>query len=165
VLTLGTPHLGTPFVGRALGLAAGPLSVVGRVAAVLRMDTLTDSHGVPISDPFTLATAYMLRPGDIPEGHRSMGEGSDALAALARLPGARQFTAVGGKCDLPDAPAGFLPAFRAVLADEVFSSEPNDLVVALRSSAPGDGDHPITCTHSEYFHDDTVQRLIRAPTR
>ena len=100
VVTLGTPHRGTPFVGRALSALAGPFGALGRVVSALRMDTLTDSGGAPITDPFTLASAYMVRPAEIPEGVRSMAPNADALAALERMRGAADFTAVGGECDL-----------------------------------------------------------------
>jgi hypothetical protein len=160
VVTLGTPHRGTPFVGRALGAIAGPFGALGRVASALRMDTLTDSGGAPITDPFTLAIAYMVRPGEIPEGIRSMAPHADVLAALERMRGAADFTAVGGECDLTQAPSGFVAATRTALASQLFGPDPNDLIVALASSRPRTTDTTVACAHSEYFHDGVVQAII-----
>lgn len=77
-----------------------------RVVSALRMETLTDNGGAPITDPFTLAAAYLVRPRRRAGRDRSMAPNADALAALARMPGARDFTAIGGQYDVTQAAEG-----------------------------------------------------------
>jgi hypothetical protein len=161
VITLGTPHRGTPIVGHALSRLAGPLGIATRPAGVLSMDTLTDSRGIPMTNPMMLAGAYLFRGSELPEGIRSMAPDSDALAALEYMPGADAYEAFGGDCDLKTTPPGFTPGFAAGLAGQLFPGEPNDLVVALASSRPGSNGTTVRCAHSAYFHEQEVQTRIR----
>lgn len=162
VLTIGSPHQGTPIVGQALTRLSTPVGTLNRIAGILRMDTLTDSRGVPISDPLTHASVYLFRGSGLPEGIRSMAPCSDTLGALDDMHGADAFAAIGGECDLADTPQGFMPAFRSGFAREVFAGQPNDLVVGLSSSAVGADPLRVRCSHSAYFGDPAVQDRIKA---
>ncbi len=162
VLTIGSPHQGTPIVGQALTRLSRPIGTLNRIAGILRMDTLTDSRGVPISDPLTHASVYLFRGSGLPEGIRSMAPCNDTLGALDDMQGADEFATIGGEWDLADAPRGFMPAFRSGFAREVFAGQPNDLVVGLSSSAVGTDALRIRCSHSAYFGEPPVQARIKA---
>lgn len=82
VMTLGTPHRGTPLVGEGLNLIASVAGNYYNTRALLKLDTLTDASGVPIEDPINLAFTFLLRRHSIPEGIRAMAPSSDALEEL-----------------------------------------------------------------------------------
>jgi hypothetical protein len=79
VWTFGTPHLGTPLVGRSLTIVSKALGVktkitkAARAGLSLKLDTLTDEFGVPIEDPASAAFALLLRSSGIPPGIEGMG--------------------------------------------------------------------------------------------
>jgi len=146
VLTLGTPHRGTPIVSDGLERLVRLGGGIETVRALLRMDTLVDAGGVPIEDPITLAGAYLYQGAGLPLGLLAMAPKSDTLLALDEMDRANDYTAVGGECTLAGAPAGFLSGLALGLFDE-----PNDFVVATSSSTAGPRSEVVHCSHSAYF--------------
>ena len=165
VWTFGTPHEGTPLVGRSLEVVAKLVGASTKVGTLLKLDTPTDEFGVPIEDPVTAAFSLLLSSSRIPPGIEAMREGSEILRMI---PAGTTDVAYGAICDLATAQAGFTvdrkTARASGFAREVFRGEPNDLVVGISSSTapPGGRRVPAPCAHSEYFRDPTVTADLAA---
>jgi hypothetical protein len=153
VVTLGTPHLGTPLVAEGLNVAAPLVGKYEEMRAILKMDTLTDARGVPIEDPLSLAFAFLLRRHALPDGIRAMEPESDQLEALGMITEGRDYRAIGGECDQSAVPKGF-----GVLLAKQILKEPHDLIVETSSSShsPSENSRVVSCTHSAYFHNPDV---------
>lgn len=156
IVTLGTPHHGTPIVSDGLERIARLMGVVETARALLRMDTLVDASGVAIEDPISLAGAYLYQAAGLPPGIRAMAPKSDTLLALDEMDRASDYTALGGDCRL----AGALPGFLAGLAIGLFD-EANDFVVATASSTAGPRSDVVDCSHSAYFADARALTAIK----
>lgn len=157
LVTLGTPHLGTPLVAEGLNVAASLIGKYEDMRAILKMDTLTDARGVPIEDPLGLAFAFLLRRHALPDGIRAMEPESDQLEALGMISEGRDYLAIGGECDLSTVPNGF----GVLLANQTLK-DPHDLIVETRSSShsPSANSRVVSCTHSAYFHNPDVHKEL-----
>ena len=169
VWTLGTPHHGTPLVGRGLavfGARAAPLAKALRLAKIGRAGTIdipADEHGVPLEDPLSAILEIVLRDATLPPGIEVMAPVSPLREQLEWVNGVVTHRAIGGACTVDDVSGGRTIAL-AGFARGTFAGEPNDLVVALSSSIGCDGGLPLSqpCTHSGYFTDPQVRELLQA---
>jgi hypothetical protein len=174
VWTFGTPHLGTPLVGRSLKIMAKVLGVktkvtkVARAGVSLTLDTLTDEFGIPIEDPASAAFALLLRSSGIPPGIEAMGlKNGRPDQVLRMIPAGTTYASFGAVCDFDSVPVGYTvikARRRTAFAREVFGGEPNDLVVGISSSTAATGPRRLSdpCGHSEYFRDPTVKAELSA---
>lgn len=150
VLTLGTPHAGTPVVNagsRALTALAG----AARFGAA------------PLPDPASMLLKYLLRFVRLPSGIKDMAVRSGFLRALAVTGAPPDLVSVGG-----DYRRGPIPESSGVRAlgrvRGLFEGRPNDLVVGVRSAtAVGRGvSLDESCGHFGYAHRAEVRRELSA---
>lgn len=159
VLTLGSPHQGTPLVGRALEAVWPFASYWGVGKRVLNMDQLARQGGTLMEDAIDLAHT-IFRGRCLPEGIRDMAPGGSFLGALNDNPNASHYTAVGGDYR----PASSHGTVKASFAKGLFGGEPNDAIVGLGSSThgPAERNHTAQCSHFRYFDDRDVLKVLRA---
>jgi hypothetical protein len=164
VMTFGTPHNGTPLVGRALELAFGAWGVPARLGLICELDEITDENGSPYTDPVSAALSVLTRSNSLPDGIRAMARESEFLRMLGRVDHFQSLLPFGGACTLADAQGGFRTSVDYQLAAGIFAGEQNDLVVGLASSSLEQRgivlDAP--CSHGAYFRDLQVRARLAA---
>jgi hypothetical protein len=166
VWTFGTPHDGTPLMGRGLELLAQKLAPLRRIHKLSQVglrgmiDVATDEHGVPREDAVGAALSILMRGAALPDGLAIMAVDSAERKMMEKIPGLDTTHAFGGSCTADDV-RGFA-IHHAGFAHEMFTCEPNDLVVGLASSTAQSGGQalPEPCSHSGYFRDPTVRALM-----
>lgn len=151
VLTLGTPHLGTP--------------VVNAGSRVLRALTSVARFGVaPLPDPASMLLKYLLTYVRLPSGIRDMAVGSPFLEGLEDGPGEPYaLRSAGG--DYARGPEPESTGVRGLgRVRGLFEGAPNDLVVSVASATGRGTAHPLaeSCGHFGYLYRDEVRREILA---
>lgn len=167
VWTFGTPHEGTPLISRGLEILMRRLGGPARAMKLARMglrskvDVATDAHGVPREDAVGAVLSILLRDAALPAGLLIMAAKSPERDLLDKYAGLKTTYAFGGACTVDDV-QGYAVC-HAGFAHEMFEGASNDLVVGQASAtAPAGGCAlPDPCTHSAYFRDATVRRLIQ----
>jgi hypothetical protein len=160
--TFGTPHRGTPVVGRALEVAAGlSLGRRRKLGTISKLDVDTWPDGGPAEDPVSAALSILMRSASLPPGIAVMAPGSGELSMINSNVRAFVDKAIGGACS-PDDPSGGYGVFSQHFASELFSGAPNDFVVGQDSSTGSGGgfELPNPCGHSGYFRDPDVRDMM-----
>ena len=153
VLTLGTPHCGTPIVN------AGHRALRAFVAA-------TSFGGNALPHPGTMLLKYLLRPVALPDGIKDMGTGSRFLSGFNANP-QDPFTLESFGADYQRGAAtetaGVKTLGRLRPLFEAAGTPENDLVVPRASATARGRAHMLkdSRTHFAYLEDPEVQRSIR----
>lgn len=154
VLTLGTPHAGTPLVN------AGDRAVRALVAM-----TTFGVKGIGVPDPATMLLKYLLRFSKPPSGIADMAVGSGWLRGLNADPGQHfALRSFGGDYERGSQPesAGVKALGRLHRLFEAAGETSNDLVVSV-ASATGRGVPTMldtACGHFHYLADAQVAAVI-----
>ena len=150
VLTLGTPHNGTPVAAAHDDLLGYAVASIGtQVKSVLDGGLLSAHIG------------SMLPSGGLPDGWTDMLPHSSFIKLLRRLP-RPAVTAYGGIFDGGQPDLGIGPAIGAMAMTELMAAD-NDLVVPTSSSKPHDlpGEKLDQVHHFAYFENAFVQDRIK----
>ena len=150
IMTVGTPHRGTPIVklaGKALNL-------------FLKLgEEVLDA--IPVTSPLMKAYSYLWDMPELPQGIKAMEENSDAIGALDNHfddpAGVQSF---GSHFDIMTSPPGFGVDVDGVLLGYM-SDRVHDLVVPLESSLGfGVPAPPLNCAHSHYFKEPMIRSAV-----
>lgn len=150
IVTLGTPHLGTPLVN----LAQQNCSLAFRLGWV-------GTLGLPSLTPLAYVLSCLLGVR-LPSGISFMEEGSDGLRILSRFDDPMGIECWGAKFD-PTSPQGGY----GILPDGFFTGAlfgvDNDLIVPTASALGFGARQPVlNCGHSDYFRDGLVHSAVRS---
>lgn len=152
VLTLGTPHLGTPIVNAAHRA----------LRALVGITTFGISQ---LPDPASMLLKYLLRYARLPLGIEQMANGSPFIAGLRTGAPSSDLVSVGAdyaRGDLTES-TGVRALGRLGKLFEAVGEHDNDLVVSVRSAtAEGSGRMlENACGHFEYLRQGEVRTLAR----
>jgi hypothetical protein len=151
ILTVGTPHRGTPIV-RLAGRALNMFLKLGEEVL----------NGIPVTSPLMRAYGILWDVPGLPQGIAAMDEGSDAIMGLDVLDTVGQVQSWGSSFDIMTSPVGYGVEVDGVLMGFMHDRQ-HDLVVPLEStlgfgvSAPS-----LNCSHSDYFKHPALQGAIAA---
>lgn len=149
VLTVGTPHLGTPVV-RLAGRALNMFLKLGE-------DVL---NAVPVTSPLIKAYSILWDVPGLPAGIAGMEENSDAILTLNEFDSPDRMQAFGSSFDIMNSPHAYGVDFDLTLMGFMNDRE-HDLVVPLESALGfGNGSPALNCSHSDYFKAPLVQQAV-----
>ncbi|MFJ2755574.1 hypothetical protein ACIO3S_08255 [Nocardioides sp. NPDC087217] len=150
VLTLGTPHNGTPLAAAGDNLLGYALATFGTQFKSILDGGLRAGH-----------VGSMLPQGHLPDGWTDMLPHSSFIRLLRRQP-RKGVTAYGGAFDGAQPGLGILPGLAAETMTFLTAGD-HDLVVPLDSSKPAElpGQELAQVHHFGYFTDRTVQAAIQ----
>lgn len=152
VLTLGTPHLGTPIVNAAHRA----------LRALVGITTFGISQ---LPDPASMLLKYLLRYARLPVGIEQMAHGSPFIAGLRMGAPSSDLMSIGADYARGERPesTGVRALGRLSTLFEAVGEHDNDLVVSVRSAtAEGSGRMLASaCGHFEYLRHGEVRTLAR----
>jgi pimeloyl-ACP methyl ester carboxylesterase len=149
VVTLGTPHRGTPLVKLAKN----------NLALALRLGWVS-SLGLPVLHPLAQVLSCLVGIR-VPPGISIMDEDSDALRILNSLDDEGGIECWGAKFDPSRRESGYSVLLEGVLEGALFGVE-SDLVVPTASALGFGTPQPtLGCNHFGYLREDQVRNAIR----
>jgi hypothetical protein len=151
ILTVGTPHRGTPIV-RLAGRALNMFLKLGEEVL----------NAIPSTSPLMRAYGVLWDVPGLPQGIAGMDEGSDAIMGFDVHDALGQLQSWGSSFDIMTSPAGYGVEVDGVLMGFMHDRQ-HDLVVPLESTLGfGMPAPPLNCSHSDYFKDPALQGAIAA---
>ena len=154
ILTVGTPHTGTPVV-RLAGRALNMFLKLGEEVI----------NALPVTSPLMKAYGYLWDVPGLPQGIAAMDEGSDAIGGLGVLDSPDDVQSWGSHFDMMTSPAGYGVDIDGLLLGYMRDRQ-HDLVVPLESSlGVGLSGPPLNCSHSDYFRQPAIRNAIAALQR
>jgi hypothetical protein len=154
MLTVGTPHRGTPIVqlaGRALNMF---MKLGEEVLGAL-----------PVTSSLAKAYGILWDVPGLPQGIAAMDENSDAIAGLDVWDVPDRVHSWGSNFDIMSSPGGFGVDIDGILMGYL-SNRAHDLVVPLESTLGfGTASAPLNCSHSRYFEEPAIKLALQALQR